>query len=253
MLRTIALATTLAAFAGAASAHRAPPPHSLADQLEVDEPPPPEPAPHFAQAPRIAMPALDRAKVRAALAAARAKNLAAFHAYATAGVYPSNVYQAGELNVWRDQDGHFCAAATVIRASGQVELVDRVADQNNNIKLADVTTGPLMDWILTSGLTQDELALIQRPFRPVTAEPVAVPVDPVVVDTGMRAKETARLRGLYKTIETKLAKQNKTSLDAATDRLMKRPQLAWRLEMDYEASLVTEVPANAPPSPNARS
>ena len=113
----------------------------------------------------------DRATVRAMLAVVRAHNLAAFHAYAAAGVYPSNIYTDGELNVWRDDDGHFCAAATMIRASGEIALTDRVADQTNNIKLGDVTQGPLMDWMLTSGLTQDEVALIQRPFNPVASRP----------------------------------------------------------------------------------
>ena len=47
----------------------------------------------------------------------------AFNAlYYTAGAYPSNVFTPGLANVWRDQDGRYCAAATIIRASGQARL-----------------------------------------------------------------------------------------------------------------------------------
>lgn len=50
-----------------------------------------------------------RAAVRAALAARRAHNLAAFRAYVKAGVYPHNYVRTGPLNVWLDPQGHLCA------------------------------------------------------------------------------------------------------------------------------------------------
>jgi len=194
---------------------------------------------HFAQPPNGAPsrvredeymePVLDRAAVRAALLEIRHRNLESFRAYEKAGVYPSNVYQANQLNVWRDQDGHFCAAATIIRMSGQTELVDRVADQNNFIRLADVSQGPLMDWILTSGFTQEELVAIQKPFMPVTEKPVPAPVAQDDVDAKMRAAETARLRAIYRKVERDLVKNEKRDLDIATDRLMKHPDLAWKI------------------------
>jgi hypothetical protein len=110
---------------------------------------------------------LDRATVRAALAKARATNLAGFRVYQKKGVFPNNTFKPGKLNVWLDEDGNFCAAATIIKMSGMDDLVHKVAEQNNFIRLADVKQGPLMDWILTSGLTQDEIAAIQEPFMPV--------------------------------------------------------------------------------------
>lgn len=190
-------------------------------------------APHFAQPPHAVQAdvavALDRDHVRAALRLERQHNLEAFRAYVTAGTYPSNVYQSGELNVWRDQGGHYCAAATIIKQSGQTELVAKVAEQNNFIRLADVSQGPLMDWILTSGLTQDEIVLIQRPFRPVTQTPEVAPTTLVAVDAKLRQAEDARLRTKYAAIVAKLDKQANASLDAATERLMKHPTLAWDL------------------------
>src|SRR5260370_10288897 len=91
---------------------------------------------HFARPPATSTvaPALDRATLRARLVAARRANLAAFRAYRDGGVFPSNTYRASKLNVWRDRDGHLCAAATIIDRSGQHDLVARVAEQNNFIR-----------------------------------------------------------------------------------------------------------------------
>jgi hypothetical protein len=174
--------------------------------------------------------AIDRAQVRAKLATARAANLARFRAYQNGGSFPSNTYTPGMANVWMDEDGRFCAAATIIRMSGGVDLVDRVAEQNNFIKLGDVTQGPLMSWILTSGLTQAEIAAIQEPFMPVTREPGEPSWQaPRTVDNGMRDREDARLRAKYKQVDAQIVKNAAASLDAATDRLMKNPALAQSL------------------------
>jgi hypothetical protein len=171
----------------------------------------------------------DRATVRAALARARATNLAAFRVYQKKGVFPNNTFTDGKLNVWRDEDGNFCAAATLIKMSGNVDLVVKVADQNNFIRLADVKQGPLMDWILMSGLTQDEIAAIQEPFMPVVDDPIMEPSQPILVDTKLRKAEDARLRAKYKAVDKMIVKNAKKSLDIATDRLMKHPRLAWQL------------------------
>jgi hypothetical protein len=197
-------------------AHFAQPPHAFKadriDPIDRDEPAP-----------------LTRDGVREALLRARHRNLAAFHVYATAGIYPSNVYTPGALNVWRDQDGHFCAAATIIRNSGAIELTDRVADQNNFIRLADVTQGPLMDWILTSGFTQDEIVAIQKPFEPVVEKPVVAPEQHLAIDAKLRAAETARLKKVYAQVEHQLAANENKSIERAVDQLMKHPDLAWKI------------------------
>lgn len=197
-------------------------------------------APRFAQPPpgteRFAKPSydiapvqmLDRAKVRAKLASNRAANLQRFRAYQSKGVFPSNTYTDSKANVWLDEDGNFCAAATIIRMSGGTALADKVAEQNNFIKLGDVRQGPVMDWILTSGLTQGEIAAIQEPFEPVYNEPMPV-LQPRIVDNGLRQREDARLRAKYKQVESQIVKNVNASLDAATDRLMSNPSLARTL------------------------
>ncbi len=170
---------------------------------------------------------LDRAAVRAKLLANRTANLARFRAYQKKGVFPNNTYADAKLNVWTDDAGHLCAAATIIDASGLHDLVRQVAEQNNFIRLADVRQGPVMDWILTSGFTQDEIAMIQEPFMPVA--PVEPAPQPILVDAKLRAAEDARLRKRYKQVDAAIVKNQKKSLDRAVDRLMKQPALAWKL------------------------
>ena len=232
LTRLLTSVTLVASLSSAASAEiaRVPPLPNAGAPAPID-------APHFAQPPNVSQrtfmprdyvePVLDRAYVRAALVKIRHRNLAAFRAYQKAGVFPSNTFQPRKLNVWRDADGHFCAAATIIRMSGMTELVDKVAEQNNFIRLADVTQGPLMDWILTSGFTQEEIAAIQEPFDPVT-EPRLAPVQPTV-DPALRTAENARLRAKYKQVDRMLVKNEKRDLDLAVDRLMKHPDLAWKI------------------------
>ena len=113
-------------------------------------------------APRKVAP--DRAAVRKALDKRRAKNLAAFRAYRKAGVYPHNTFREGPLNIWIDLDGHLCAAATMIAKDGKQKLVDDQAGIDNQIRLMNVTKGPLLDWILTSGFTIEEIDRIQAPM-----------------------------------------------------------------------------------------
>ena len=172
-------------------------------------------------------PVVDRAQVRAKLARQRSASLARFRAYQHKGVFPSNVYADHKLNVWVDASGNYCAAATIIQLSGQRDLVARVGQRDNFIRLADVAQGPLMDWILTSGLTQAEIAAIQEPFMPVGGEPVGF--EPPQVIVSKRAAEDRRLVAKYRQVDAQLVEHRARSLDLATDRLMQHPALAARL------------------------
>lgn len=170
---------------------------------------------------------VDRAAVRAKLAKNRAANIARFRVYQKKGSFPNNTFTDGKLNVWLDDYGNFCAAATIIKLSGHDDLAQRTAEQNNFIRLADVTQGPLMDWMLTSGLTQAEIAAIQEPMMRVTNDPSLEPrPEPILVDARMRRAEDRRLIAKYKQVEARILKNKNKSLDAATDRLMANPDLA---------------------------
>ncbi len=168
-----------------------------------------------------AMAAPDRESVRAALAKRREHNLDSFRAYRNGGVYPHNFVRPGPLNTWRDRDGHLCAAATMIDRDGKHELVAETARTNNQIRLLNVTDGAMMDWILTSGFTLEEIDRIQEPgFQPEMPPPP--PAD-------WQAQEDARLKKDYAATDAWLVKHGKDGLDSATTRLMAHPELAEKL------------------------
>jgi hypothetical protein len=104
---------------------------------------------------------------RERLAKNRARHLDRLHAYWKAGVFPRNEQLPIVGNVWRDSSGHLCAAANLINLDGHTELVDRTAKENNFVRLADVKEGDLHEWILQSGFTQEEVAMIQVPYMPI--------------------------------------------------------------------------------------
>jgi hypothetical protein len=96
----------------------------------------------------------------AELAARRAHAIQTLHAYREAGIYPTD--DGGmPLSVFRDAKGVRCPMAELIHDSGRDDLVDAVAVTANDVRLADVHTGPLYDWMLHSGLTLDEIAMVQ--------------------------------------------------------------------------------------------
>jgi hypothetical protein len=176
-----------------------------------------------AEAPRISD--SSRARLRKVLRAHRQQNVAAFRAYARRGVYPHNFRTSGALNVWIDEDRRMCAAATMIFRSGARKLVRDVGRTSNNIQLGLISEGPVMDWILTSGLTQAEVAAIQEPFR---GQP-DLPADPEPGGPDWQLAEDLRLRARYAVVLDQLERNDTTSLDAALDTLTTRPDLVTRL------------------------
>jgi hypothetical protein len=79
-----------------------------------------------------------------------------------------------------------------------------------------------MDWILTSGLTNEEIDRIQAPM-----------IEPPEVQRHQQQQwqlaEDARLRKEYAATDAWLVRHQKTGLEAAADRLMAHPELAEKL------------------------
>jgi hypothetical protein len=71
--------------------------------------------------------------------------------------------------------------------------------------------------------------MIQKPFNSVTLDPQRAPEQVVAIDAKLRAAENARLRAKYKAVDNRLLASWAKSLDLATERMMKRPDLALRL------------------------
>jgi uncharacterized protein YjbI with pentapeptide repeats len=53
-----------------------------------------------------------------------------------------------------------------MRESGWSDAVDEIARHNNHVYVPDAHDGPLVHWVLQSGLTQEEAALIQPGYGP---------------------------------------------------------------------------------------
>lgn len=191
----------------------------------------------------LAEPEIDRAKLRKELAARRDLNLKRFHTYRLARVYPHNTYQKGFLHVWRDNDRHLCAVANLIAKDGRDDLVDKTETENNNIRLADVTTGPLMDWVLTSGFTQEELVMIQWPtFAQDDPVGYARMLRRQREEARARRREDQRLASGY--LQTERALEQRVLRDAALDlavaRLARRPDLVAQLHEQTKTLVATE-------------
>ena len=100
---------------------------------------------------------------RAHLTQRRTVQLQRLRNYADAGVFPVNDESSGLLNIFVDEQGRRCAMADLIWQDGEQALVRRTSHTDNALLLGEVTDGPLMAWILESGLTQSEVAFVQEP------------------------------------------------------------------------------------------
>ncbi|HUS33098.1 MAG TPA: hypothetical protein VMZ53_31570 [Kofleriaceae bacterium] len=180
---------------------------------------------------------IDRTELRRALAEERQVNLARFHDYRKKRVYPHNTYEPGMLNVWKDNDDHLCAVATLVHLDGHDDIVDTVATQENFVKTAELTDGPLIDWMLTSGLTHEEIVMIQQPSA---ADIAAMDAEYRAEQRRIKrwlAREDARLAKVYKTVEKTLTAPRiaDAGLDLATARLAQHPELAKALLAKHPA------------------
>ncbi len=170
---------------------------------------------------------VDRAQLRTALAARREVTIARFLAYRERKVYPVGMLPGGGFHhVWRDDQGNLCAAATLLAADWGKPAAEKIGAANVELKLAAVTSGPVADWMLSTGLTHHELVAIQVPGW----EPQPHPSQPEPkADPQARAREVERLYGIYVDVERQLTDLADESLDELTDAVMKRPDLARQI------------------------
>jgi hypothetical protein len=108
--------------------------------------------------------------LRARLAEHRAAQMERLHAYAALGEFPHNTTSSAQLHMFRDTDGRYCAIANLVHQDGRDDLVEATVRGHNDLEIRDVHDGPMMAWILDSGLTQEELVRIQYPSKPLFAE-----------------------------------------------------------------------------------
>ena len=158
------------------------------------------------------------ADLRAGLAARRAHELDLLHEYRIAGEFPMDA--VGPVSVFVDEAGRHCPMAALISQSGRDDLVAEVVNKNNQLKLAAIHDGPLMDWILDSGLTKDEVVLVQG------AMDIDMGQFEPTADSMMTAAAQHLIREKLRKIEDQLRANTATSLDLAVAGLVKSPRSA---------------------------
>jgi ankyrin repeat protein len=105
----------------------------------------------------------------------RIRNLDALNAYWRRGEFPRNITVPGGRNpIFIDDRGVPCAAGALIIASGSRALALRVADTQNEKFLDEMHDDELNAWVAHSGLSLDELRLIQPSYsyRPTYDDPL---------------------------------------------------------------------------------
>lgn len=167
-------------------------------------------APHADDEPAATVDEAQKAAWEKELRAARKKQIARLQAYAEKGEFAMNIRGRGLAFVWRDDAGRLCAMAHLVDASGRSDLVDRVAKEDNDLQLAGVTEGELYEWMLRSGLTKEEIQLIQEPAFEIPNNDSAA---------RLQAWETKRKREHLASVAERLEMTTDASIAIAVDRL----------------------------------
>jgi hypothetical protein len=109
----------------------------------------------------------ERSTWRNALALRRLENLRRLRLYQLRGRFPHNEHVADRaVPIFVDNHDTACAVGHLMRESGWNDAVAAIQRANNFVYVTDVRNGPLVDWVLVSGLTQEEAALIQPGYYP---------------------------------------------------------------------------------------
>jgi hypothetical protein len=123
---------------------------------------------------------VERDRVGRQLLAMRYLQLLRLKAYRDRGVFPLNEGHASSATpIFVDEHDTACAVGQLMRLSGWTREVASIQKANNLIYVTDIEDGPAADWVLTSGLTIEEAALIQPAYGNFPMYPLPVPIDAV--------------------------------------------------------------------------
>lgn len=103
----------------------------------------------------------DVSKLSPLLKENREKNLYVLHQYWVTGVFPANTRHMNRQPYFIDDNNIYCAVGYLMKESGADEVAKDIQRTRNYSYLADIHHEKLMSWVKQSGLTFDELALIQ--------------------------------------------------------------------------------------------
>ncbi len=95
----------------------------------------------------------------------RAKNLNVLHQYLLAAKFPVNTNHANRQPYFIDANNTYCAVGYLMKESGADDIARDIQATQNYSYLADIQHPKLMNWVQQSGLSFDELALIQPAYQ----------------------------------------------------------------------------------------
>ncbi len=101
----------------------------------------------------------------------RDQNIERLAAYRDRGLFPLNEGHAdGGVPIFVDNHDTACAVGHLMSESGWEREVELIAATNLLVYVTDASSGPLVNWVLQSGLTLGEATLIQPAYAPPLAE-----------------------------------------------------------------------------------
>lgn len=111
----------------------------------------------------------------------RSRALDALHAYWTRGLFPKNVVSEEATPVFIDHHDTFCGVGHLMRSDGHEGLARRIAETDLTVRAEsflapDFADEEIFSWIAQSGLTPEEVALVQ-PGYPRDCSISTVPVE----------------------------------------------------------------------------
>jgi hypothetical protein len=91
----------------------------------------------------------------------RLKNLNVLHSYWKTGVFPINDKHQNRQPYFIDKNNTYCAVGYLMKESGANDIAKEISKNQNYDYLLNIQHPKLMEWIENSGLSINELALIQ--------------------------------------------------------------------------------------------
>jgi hypothetical protein len=131
-----------------------------------------------------------------------------------------------------DASGVRCPMAELLHKSGRDDLVAAVAKEANTVRLADVHSGPLHAWMLGSGLTQEEISLVQGVMN------VSMDWMPADQELGATLAGIAAVRAKLEIAEIALRDNTAASLATAKKRLPAQAHPEALVAMEIHGTVV---------------
>jgi hypothetical protein len=152
-----------------------------------------------------------------ALAGARLFEITRLREYSATGRFPRNHRIFNRTPIFIDESKTPCAVGYLMQRSGHSALANQIAKTNNHVYIEHIKEGPAYEWILLSGLTQDECARIQPSYNWDRPKPEPRP-------------EHVRLREHFALLEDQLLSATAASLKEAVAKL--EPLIASGVTID---------------------